>query len=202
MQHQPPSRSSRQAGIVALGATFALACFIALGLAGLNPPEAVPETAPLSTFSSGRAMRHLRVIARAPHPTGSAENHAVRDYIVEQLATLGLDPEVQQATAVNDEFLSPVSSGRVHNVVARLKGTVSSRSVLLAGHYDSVPTGPGASDDGAAVAALLETARALHSGAPFRNDVIFLFTDGEEPGMLGASVCGRASLGSRCEPDD
>src|SRR5438105_2344263 len=47
-------------------------------------------------------------------------------------------------------------------------------------------TGPGADDDGVGVATLLETVRALKAGARLRNDVIFLFTDGEEVGMLGA----------------
>jgi len=38
------------------------------------------------------------------------------------------------------------------------------------------------------VAVLLETLRALRTGAPPRNDVVFLFTDGEEPGLLGAKA--------------
>jgi Zn-dependent M28 family amino/carboxypeptidase len=36
------------------------------------------------------------------------------------------------------------------------------------------------------VAAVLEIARALRQGAPLRNDVIFLLTDGEEYGLFGA----------------
>jgi hypothetical protein len=36
------------------------------------------------------------------------------------------------------------------------------------------------------VATLLETARALKAGPPLKNDVIFLFTDAEEVGLLGA----------------
>jgi Peptidase family M28 len=58
-------------------------------------------------------------------------------------------------------------------------------AVALVCHYDSVPTGPGASDDGAAVAAVLETARARKAGPALRNDVMLLLTDGEEvPGAL------------------
>jgi len=60
--------------------------------------------------------------------------------------------------------------------------------VLLVAHYDSVPTGPGANDDGVGVATLLETARALTASAPLQNDVIFLFTDSEETGLLGAQA--------------
>jgi hypothetical protein len=58
--------------------------------------------------------------------------------------------------------------------------------VLLTAHYDSVNSAPGAGDDGMAVAAMVETLRALRAGPPPRNDLIFLFNDGEEPGMYGS----------------
>jgi Zn-dependent M28 family amino/carboxypeptidase len=59
----------------------------------------------------------------------------------------------------------------------------------LNAHYDSVATGLGASDDTSGVATLLETARALRaSGRRLANDVIFLFTDGEEQGWMGATA--------------
>ena len=82
----------------------------------------------------------------------------------------------------------PRVAGVVHNVVARLPGRDPSRAVLLVAHYDSVPTAAGAADDGSGVAALLEAARALRSGPPPRNDIIFLFTDGEERGLLGSQA--------------
>jgi hypothetical protein len=80
----------------------------------------------------------------------------------------------------------PRVAGTVHNVVARLPGWDSSRSVLLVAHYDTVAIAAGAADDGGGVAALLETARALREGPLLRNDVVFLFTDGEERGLMGA----------------
>jgi hypothetical protein len=150
-----------------------------------SAPEAVSADAPPSEFSSGRAMGLLKVISRRPHPMGSAEHAAVRDYLVNELTALGLKPEVQTATVVRKSG-SSVSAGTVRNVLARLGGTAGGKAVLLVSHYDSVKTSFGASDDGAGVATLLETARALRSGAPLKNDVIFLFTDGEEEGSLGA----------------
>jgi Zn-dependent M28 family amino/carboxypeptidase len=53
-------------------------------------------------------------------------------------------------------------------------------------HYDTVQDAPGASDDGAGVATMLETLRALKAGPPLKNDVSFLFTESEERGLLGA----------------
>jgi Zn-dependent M28 family amino/carboxypeptidase len=57
---------------------------------------------------------------------------------------------------------------------------------LLDAHSDSAASGPGASDNGAAVVTLLETMRALTVGPPLTNDVIFVFADGEERMDVGA----------------
>src|SRR5205814_9841659 len=75
---------------------------------------------------------------------------------------------------------------RLENIVCRLKGTSQEKAVLLVAHYDAVNAGPGASDDGVAVAAFLEAARALKSLPQLKRDIIFLFTDGEEKGLQGA----------------
>jgi len=134
-------------------------------------------------------MVHVLAIAQEPHPVGSPQNAHVRDYIMNQLNEMGLSPEVQAST-VPDYF--GVSEERdhvtIHNIIVRLPGDNSTKALALVGHYDSVPTGPGANDDAAAVAAMLETIRALKCGTPLKNDVIFLFTDGEEAGLLGASA--------------
>jgi hypothetical protein len=149
-------------------------------------PDPVPTTASQDVFSADRALVHLNAFATAPHPIGSAEHDRVRDYLVAQLTALGLAPEIQRATGVTPRY---EVAGTVENIVARLKGTSGGTDVVaLVAHYDSVPAGPGAGDDGAGVAALLETLRALRAGAPLRNDVLFVITDGEEDGLLGASV--------------
>jgi hypothetical protein len=161
----------------------ALVSYLAIRLQ--SPPAAVPESAPASEFSSGRALKHLASIARRPHPLGTEEHTAVRDYILAQLGAAGLSPETQETLAVNPNVV-PYRTGTVRNVLARLKGSGGGgKALLLAAHYDSVAPGPGASDDGAGVAAMLETLRALKTGAPLKNDVILFFSDGEEGGLLG-----------------
>lgn len=160
-------------------------CSLFLGLYHFTPPPAAPADAPVEEFSSGRAIKDLRIIAQKPHPVGSDENGRVRQFVLAKLQDLGLTPETQQATGV---FGQRLVAGTVQNVLARLKGSDNSKAVLLVSHYDSVPTGPGASDDAAAVVAMIETLRALKNGPPLRNDVIFLFTDGEEAGLLGAAA--------------
>ena len=160
----------------------------AVSIEHLNPPAALGSDASPNEFSAARAMQHLATTARTAHPIGAPEHAEVRRYIVQELSNLGVNPEVQEATAVNRAWVSPYIAGTVHNVLATVKGTENSKALLLVGHYDSVPTGPGAADNGAAVAAMLETLRALKASAPLKNDVIALFTDSEESALLGAQA--------------
>jgi Peptidase family M28 len=152
-----------------------------------RPPRAVPATAPDTVFSAERAMRHVEQIAQRPHPMGSADHDRVRDYIVGQLSALGLNPQIQQTTAIGTRDRD---AGRVQNILARFPGSIpNGKSVLVMAHYDGVEAGPAASDDGAGSAALLETLRALRARKdPLAHDIIALFTDGEEAGLLGAAA--------------
>jgi len=149
------------------------------------PPRAVPAGAPAARFSAGRAMADLQVVARAPHMAGSPAQARVRAYIVEQVAALGLNARVE-------------TSGRISNILVRLPGQASTQMVLVSGHYDSQPPSPGAGDNGIAVAAMLESLRVLRAGPALRNDILFLFTDGEELGWSGA----RAYINAHPEAKD
>jgi len=151
-----------------------------------NPPGAQSAAAPGGEFASGRAMKHIKEIAVRPHPVGSAEHSTVRDYILKELAGLGVNPETQRSLVVTQQRGGSYGSAVVQNLIGRLAGVDGKQAVLLTCHYDSAPTSPGASDDGSGVAALLEVLRALKSGPPLKNDLLFLFTDAEEIGMLGA----------------
>jgi hypothetical protein len=151
----------------------------AVGLAPLIPPGA-PADPDVTAFSVARAFEHIERIARAPHPIGTPENERVRDLIIAELRALGLEPRLQTIEAP-DYFGGTHGTVSVVNVMARIPGTASTRAVALVGHYDTVPTSPGANDDASAVAVMLETARAILAGPGLRNDVLLLFTDGEEP---------------------
>ena len=156
---------------------------------GLSPTltDGVTATADATSFSAERAMRHIRAIATAPHPMGSSEIERVRTYIVAELESLGLEIDVQTVPA--PDVFGTGDMVDVVNIIGWIPGTANSRAVVLMGHYDTVPTTPGANDDSSAVGVLLETASALRSGPPPANDIVFLFTDGEEPfGRFGASA--------------
>ena len=152
-----------------------------------RPPRPVPATSPDTVFSAERAMRHVEEIAARPHPVGSADHDRVRDYLVTQLAMMGLRPQIQATTAVGTRYQS---AGRVQNVLAWMPGVdTTGKAVLVVTHYDGVSAGPAAGDDGAGTAALLETVRALRARkTPLAHDVFFLITDGEEAGLLGAAA--------------
>lgn len=179
----PGGRRSLQVQSVALIAAFALAAV--LSLYGNQPPAPLGHDAPADTFSALRARDILaRILGDGrPHPTGSAANAEVRDRVVAEFARLGLDAEVQRRFACG-----PATCATVENIVARLPGASRERAVLLSAHYDSVAAGPGASDDGAGVAALIEVVRALKAGPPLPRDVWLLANDGEELGLLGAEA--------------
>lgn len=151
-----------------------------------DPPAALSPSAPAEVFSAGRAIQHLSVIADKPHPVGSAAHNAVQEYLLKQLSDAGLETQVQTAVSIGRAVTDPLKIVTVQNVVGRLRGSAGGKAVLLIAHYDSMMESFGASDNGASLASLLETLRALKAGSLLKNDVIFLFTDGEEEGMMGA----------------
>jgi hypothetical protein len=144
----------------------------------LRPPAPLPADAPAQRFSAARAWTDVVAIAQRPHPTRSPDQARVRDALFVRMADLGLAPR-----------LRPVQSpaGGLYNLLGALPGADrTTPAVLLMAHYDSVPSGPGAADDGAGVAAILEVARALKASGPRKREVMVLLTDGEEAGLYGA----------------
>lgn len=176
-------RRTRLAGVVAL---LVLAALLAVAWALQRPPAPVAASAPATTFSAERAYADLqRMAGPEPTPIGSVAGDAVRDYLVSTLSAAGLSVEVQKGLG-SRTFGGVTAAGLVDNVVATLPGYASTGRVVLAAHYDTTFGTPGAADDKSSVAAMLETARAL-GGKPLRNDLVMIFTDGEEAGLLGAS---------------
>jgi hypothetical protein len=177
-------------------ATVALA-LIALSWVALRPaamPEPAPANAPPADFSAARAAAHVAYLAQTPRPLASAANAQARQYIIDRIRATGLEPQVQTATArkaTRDIFGNVhVTMAVVNNILVRKPGTrfghASRPATLLVSHYDSGERSLGAANGGAAVAAMLETLRALQAAAPLANDLLFLFADGDEAGAMGA----------------
>ena len=161
--------------------------------------------APGSTASGGdpeRVRANLAMLLGdgTPHPVGSAGHAEVRDRLLAAWRELAIEPEVQSGwVAAAGRFV------QVENVIAVLPGVATQKPspnaplfVMLAAHYDSVPAGPGASDDMVGVAVQLEVARVLKAQPGPRPSFVFLTTDGEELGLHGARLfCAKHPLRDR-----
>ncbi len=157
-----------------------------------DPPAAQSADAPANVFSATRAAVLLKSLVGTgiPHPLASAADAAIREKLVQQLNALGIATELQEGWVCDVEF----ACGRAVNIIGRIEGTEpDGGAVLLAAHYDSVPAGPGAGDDGVGVASVLEIARVLKQQPAPRHPIILLIDEGEEAGLLGARlfVAGR-----------
>lgn len=168
----------------------ALAAIITAGVRhGLVPPP-LPGAEPTRfEFSAGRAARHVRQLARAPRPLGSEAHERSRAWLTRVLAIMDADTLTQEV--VQPSPRAP-KAAMVRNVAGRLRGTDGGPAVLLVAHYDGHAATPGAGDDASGTAILVEVMRALRVGPPLRHDVIALFTDAEEEGMLGAAAFVRS----------
>ena len=174
----------RQAGILL---ALALALLAAMALKGAllilpSPPAMQKATA----FDANRTMGRLERLLgdQRPHPVDSDAGDAYRERLIAEMRGVGLEPRVTDDFTCNGRRGSAVSCARVRNLVATL-GPAEGRHLLLVAHYDSTTAGPGASDDGIGVAAMLEVAELLR-GQRLTRPVTFLFNEGEEAGLLGA----------------
>lgn len=81
---------------------------------------------------------------------------------------------------------SGVSQKTGNNVIGVLRGA-SDDTIVLGGHYDTVPAGPGADDNGSGTATLLELARVIgQRKTPPQHTLVFIAFDAEELGLLGS----------------
>jgi hypothetical protein len=106
---------------------------------------------------------------------GSPAQEKVRDYLLTQIRATGAEADVQTQNFAD-------------NIIVNIPGTDPTGKVLITGHYDTHSGAPGAGDDGASVVAMLEALRVLATEQPLRNDLVFLFSDGEEAGLLGSTA--------------
>lgn len=104
------------------------------------------------------------------------------------LSISGLDGQSLLDLMANETLTATVDveinvvDGESQNVVARPSdGTCR---IVVGGHYDSVPAGPGANDNGSGTAVVIELARTL--AAKGDGDVCFALFGAEEIGLIGS----------------
>jgi hypothetical protein len=174
------------AGVAMIGALI-------LAVVATTPPNAAGMDEAPSRFSADRAMADVRAIAREPRPSGSAAHAAARNHLVGRLQALGLQVRLQPAALDKGgaetlhKWSRSTRTPSLVNIVATAPGRdASAPAVLLMAHYDSVWGSPGAADDAAGVATILEVVRASRGDVTPARTLIVLLTDGEELGLQGA----------------
>lgn len=104
-----------------------------------------------------------------------ADRSRARDYITKALEQAGWTPQTQ-----------PFAEGI--NLYATRSGTdADAGTILLAAHYDTVETSPGADDNATSVATVLEAARVLAKRSTAAALEVVFF-DREEAGLLGSTA--------------
>lgn len=165
-----------------------LILIVYLSFKTLLPSKISDASTPQTEFSTERALEHLKIISEKPHYIGSDAHGEVRDYLIIQLELLGLEPHVQEGFTLNKKW---GVLAKPKNILARIPGKEQGKALMLLAHYDSAPHSKshGASDAGSGVVAILEGVRAyLGSGEIPKNDIIILFSDAEEIGLMGAKL--------------
>ena len=170
--------------LLALGVVILVLAALAAKSLWLSMP--LPRNAP-NEFNAERAKARLAYILgdERPHPADLPADDLVRARLVATLQQIGLSPIVRDQVACNDfQKARLVACTRTRNVIAAI-GPRDGKALLLSAHYDSVPVGPGASDDGIGVATMLEVGSILKDRS-LKRPVILLFNEGEELGLVGA----------------
>ena len=118
----------------------------------------------------------VRILCSNNHRvSGSEYNYLARDFLVNQLDSLNLKP------LYGDSYLHKykVGNSNFFNVSGILESENKSNNIVLIGaHYDTCGEQPGADDNAAGVAAILNSIPSLN---PVNKSIIISFFDSEEP---------------------
>lgn len=144
------------------------------------------------------AWFNLQNITYSQHPYFSRDNDRVHDHLLNEIEKIS-----RRSSYVNisDDFVANrsifsdnpfVDGGAVYfessNIVVKIQGRDSKLpGLLLSAHYDSVPTGYGATDDGKGVVSILGILDHYSQNQPERT-LVFNFNNIEEFGLLGAAA--------------
>ncbi|MAU15010.1 MAG: peptidase M28 [Muricauda sp.] len=152
----------------------------------LMPSYSPNEEVSLESFSTDRALAHVKQLSVEPHGVGFPGHERAKRYIISELKKMGLETITQEGYTAGDWG----NLSKATNILARIKGSSNGKALLLISHYDSSPhSSYGASDAASGVATILEGVRAfLNKNKTPKNDIIILITDAEELGLNGADL--------------
>ncbi|AMD22387.1 HGR048Cp [Eremothecium sinecaudum] len=150
------------------------------------------------------AWLDLEIITQYPHPYSSHANDKVHDYLLERITDITKDSSFAHVsddygtgirTLFREEDIlkskshdSKVVYYESSNVLAKVEGRDPTlEGLLLSAHFDSVPSGFGATDDGMGIVSMLAILAYYAKNQPERT-IVFNFNNNEEFGLAGASA--------------
>lgn len=146
--------------------------------------EQETDLQPQSTFGE-RAMRIVRVLAYdvGSRSAGTDAERQAAAFLAEEFRDMGYSVQ-----ATEFRFSSRTGSGLSRNVVVSDPNEDPNLPlVIIGGHYDSVPMGPGANDNASGTAVTVEVARDLMLSPVPGVAVRFIAFGAEEIGLLGSA---------------
>ena len=146
--------------------------------------EPVAQTPDVNTPLGDRAMEIVHALADAigSRPAGTAAERTAASFLADQYQAMGYGVDV-----VPFSFSTRAGSGTSQNVIAYDPNEDPNVPlVIIGGHYDTVPAGPGANDNGSGIATTLEVARQLATSPVPGVAVRYVAFGAEEIGLLGS----------------
>lgn len=162
------------------------------------------ETKKSTNFSQENILSHTAKLSEnGPHSIVDTEaNEKALEYLISQVENYGIvnkDTVNAPAYMIQNFVVTDENNGYqnfyLKNLIVHIPANAdnpTNDAVMFMGHFDSVPMGPGASDDGVACGVMLEAIRyyleKMESGYTITNDLLFCFVNGEEYGLMGSEA--------------
>ena len=160
------------------------------------------ETRHKTNFDQSNIVTHIeRLSANGPRSIMNTEaNEKALAYLVSTVESYGVvegDTTEKPAYVIQDFVAedSDYQNWYLSNLIVHIPANGAQKTneaVMFMAHFDSVPMGQGASDDGVSCSVMLETIRyyldKMQNGYTLSNDLLFAFVNGEEFGMYGSEA--------------
>lgn len=179
-----------------IGLTILLVLFFILSILDTN------EGKKKTNFNQNNITTHVeKLTENGPRSIADKEsNQKALDYIATSLDSWGFVNEdttkkpaylIQDFVAEDDRY----QNWYLKNIIVHIPANGTNKTneaIMFMGHTDSVPMGDGASDDGVAVAVMMEAINyyidKINNGYTLNNDLVFCFVNGEEYGLYGSEA--------------
>ena len=160
------------------------------------------ETRKDTNFDQDTMLTHIEKLSEnGPRSIIDTEaNEKAMQYIISQVESYGvINGDTTEAPAyLIQDYVAADGNGKyqnfyLKNVIVHIPANAAEKTneaLMFMGHFDSVPMGQGASDDGVACATMLEAIRyyldKMEDGYTITNDLVFCFVNGEEYDLFGS----------------